>query len=166
MADPTIASGGAINTIEFHFYAGKEGGLHGSQAIFSAWHTTGRDIVAMLNVDMTGYSKGWTSRGLKPQFAIINDNVNYPLTDFTTRVIETYTETKWNNDRCGYACSDHAAANKYGYPCAYVTEGEREYKNPNSYSEQDTIRRIDWNHVMEHTKMTIGFAIELGYAVL
>lgn len=51
-----IIKGNASNTIEFHWYSAEEGGLLGSQAIFSTYEKQGRDIKAMLQQDMTGYT--------------------------------------------------------------------------------------------------------------
>ena len=51
-----VFQGNASNTIEFHWYSAEEGGLLGSQAIFSAYEKQGRDIKAMLQQDMTGYT--------------------------------------------------------------------------------------------------------------
>lgn len=50
-----IIKGDASNTVEFHWYSAEEGGLLGSQAIFSAYEKEGRDVKAMLQQDMTGY---------------------------------------------------------------------------------------------------------------
>src|SRR3984885_12459751 len=47
--------GNAENTVEFHWYSAEEGGLLGSQAIFSEYERVGRDVRAMLQQDMTGY---------------------------------------------------------------------------------------------------------------
>ena len=52
----SIVQGNATNTIEFHWYSAEEGGLLGSQAIFAAYEKQGRDIKAMLQQDMTGYT--------------------------------------------------------------------------------------------------------------
>lgn len=43
-----VMQGKASNTIEFHWYSAEEGGLLGSQAIFSAYEKAGKDIKAML----------------------------------------------------------------------------------------------------------------------
>ena len=48
-----FARGNAENTVEFHWYSAEEGGLLGSQAIFSEYAKTGRDVRAMLQQDMT-----------------------------------------------------------------------------------------------------------------
>jgi bacterial leucyl aminopeptidase len=47
LTNSTIALGGAAQTIEFHWYAGEEGGLLGSQAIFSSYSSSSRNVAAM-----------------------------------------------------------------------------------------------------------------------
>ena len=47
LQDKDIAHGKAENTVEFHWYSAEEGGLLGSQAIFSAYEKQGRDVKAM-----------------------------------------------------------------------------------------------------------------------
>jgi leucyl aminopeptidase len=52
LTDSKIATGQALNTIEFHWYAAEEVGLLGSQAIFQSYAKAERDISAMLQQDM------------------------------------------------------------------------------------------------------------------
>lgn len=40
--------------LEFHWYAGEEGGLLGSQAIARSYASAGTSVAAMVNFDMTG----------------------------------------------------------------------------------------------------------------
>lgn len=55
LSDPTIAAGEGANTLEFHWYAGEEGGLLGSGDIFDSYKADGAVVKAMLQQDMTGY---------------------------------------------------------------------------------------------------------------
>ncbi|KAF1955536.1 putative leucine aminopeptidase 1 [Byssothecium circinans] len=166
LSNSTIASGGAAQTIEFHWYAGEEGGLLGSQAIFSSYGSAGRNIVGMLNQDMTGYTAGYRNAGLSPKFGVITDNTNAALNAFTKRVITAYTSTGYADDMCGYGCSDHASATRYNYPSAMIFESEMAYENPYIHTASDTIDRIDFAHVLEHARLTVGFAVELAFAAL
>lgn len=84
LTDPRIASGKAENTIEFHWYAGEEFGLLGSGAIFQHYHNQDRDVIAMLNQDMTGYVKPDTQEVI----GIITDNVDPDLTAFLKMVVK------------------------------------------------------------------------------
>ncbi|KAJ4294640.1 hypothetical protein N0V90_008331 [Kalmusia sp. IMI 367209] len=166
LTNSTIAAGGASQTIEFHWYAGEEAGLLGSQAIFNSYSTSKRTINAMLNQDMTGYTTGYTSRGLTPKFGVINDYVNAALTTFTKRVITAYTSTAYADDTCGYACSDHASANRAGFPSVMIYESEMAYENPYIHTASDTIDRIDFAHALEHARLVVGWVVELGFATL
>jgi leucyl aminopeptidase len=115
---------------------------------------------------MTGYTTGYTSRGMAPKFGVITDNVSAALTTFTKRVITAYTTTAYADDRCGYACSDHASAYRYGFPSAMIYESEMAYENPYIHTTSDTIDRVDFAHMMEHARLVVGFVVELGFAGL
>ncbi|KAK7190771.1 hypothetical protein DPSP01_006625 [Paraphaeosphaeria sporulosa] len=166
LTNSTIAAGGAAQTIEFHWYAGEEAGLLGSQAIFNSYSSAGRTVNAMLNQDMTGYTAGYTSKGLSPKFGVITDNVSASLTAFTKKVITAYTSTAYADDKCGYACSDHASATRAGFPSVMIYESEMAYENPYIHTAQDTIDRIDFTHALEHARLVVGWVVELGFATL
>lgn len=85
----TIASGQAPNTIEFHWYSAEEGGLLGSQAVFSRYNKELRNVRAMLQQDMTGYSQGTLDAGLPESVGVIVDYVDPGLTKFIKQVITT-----------------------------------------------------------------------------
>ena len=82
-----IIKGNASNTIEFHWYSAEEGGLLGSQAIFSTYEKQGKDIKAMLQQDMTGYTHATIAAGKPESVGVITDYVNPALTDFIKGVI-------------------------------------------------------------------------------
>lgn len=168
LTNSTIANGNAEHTIEFHWYAAEEVGLLGSGNIFRSYAESNRDVVAMLNQDMTGYTAGYTSRNMTPKFGIVTDNTDASLTDFARRIIRAYTKTEAADTECGYACSDHASATRAGYPSAFVFEGEMHGPNDNPYvhSANDTIEKIDFEHIIEHSKLVVGFVIELAFAAL
>lgn len=82
-----IVQGNASNTIEFQWYSAEEGGLLGSQAIFSAYEKEGRDVKAMLQQDMTGYVHNTLAAGEPESVGIITDYVDPALTDFIKKVV-------------------------------------------------------------------------------
>ena len=84
-----IVNGSSPNTLEFHWYSAEEGGLLGSQAIFSQYSADGKDVKAMLHQDMTGYVQGTLDAGLPESVAVSNDFVDAALTRFTREVINT-----------------------------------------------------------------------------
>ncbi|KAL9026209.1 MAG: hypothetical protein Q9196_005088 [Gyalolechia fulgens] len=89
----SILHGNASNTIEFHWYSAEEGGLLGSQAIFSAYGKSGRDVKAMLQQDMTGYIHKTIAAGEQESVGVITDFVNPELTDFIKKVVTEVGET-------------------------------------------------------------------------
>lgn len=92
------------NTIEFHWYSAEEGGLLGSQAIFSAYEKSGRDIKAMLQQDMTGYIHNTIAAGEPESVGVITDFVNPELTEFiklvVTEVRQSLTSEEIRRESC------------------------------------------------------------------
>lgn len=82
-----VLAGEAENTIEFHWYSAEEGGLLGSQAIFSNYQKHGRDIRAMLQQDMTGYVHKTIDAGQPESVGVITDYVDQGLTEFIKKVV-------------------------------------------------------------------------------
>jgi leucyl aminopeptidase len=87
LSSKDVIKGKGENTVEFHWYSAEEGGLLGSQAIFSEYEKTGRDVRAMLQQDMTGYIQGTLDAGEKESVGVITDFVNPALTTFIKTVI-------------------------------------------------------------------------------
>ena len=159
-----IVKGKAPNTIEFHWYSAEEGGLLGSQAIFSSYHDSGRDIKAMLQQDMTGYVHQTIEAGEPESVGVITDYVDPGLTEFIKKAVTEYCDIPFVLTKCGYACSDHASASKYGYPSAFVIESDFKYSDKKIHTTEDKIEYLSFSHMLQHAKMTLGFAYELAMA--
>lgn len=159
-----IIKGKAPNTLEFHWYSAEEGGLLGSQAIFGSYHNTGRDIKAMLQQDMTGYIHQTIEAGEPESVGVITDYVDPGLTEFIKRTVTEYCDIPFIETKCGYACSDHASASKYGYPSAFVIESDFKYSDKKIHTTEDKIEYLSFSHMLQHAKMTLGFAYELAMA--
>ncbi|KAK2747960.1 Leucine aminopeptidase 1 [Myotisia sp. PD_48] len=160
LQNPEVVNGNAANTLEFHWYGGEEAGLLGSQAIFADYRNKRRDIKAMLNQDMTGFIK----QGVREQFGLMTDFVDATLTGFCRTLISKYTKLPYINTQCGYACSDHASANRNGFPSAMVAETAFRDSNPNIHTDRDTLSLINYDHMLEHVKLVVGFMTELALA--
>lgn len=65
--------------------------------------------------------------------------------------------------KCGYACSDHASASKAGYASAFVIESEFKYSDNHIHTVDDAISYLDFNHMLQHAKMTLAFGYELAF---
>jgi len=159
-----IVKGKAPNTIEFHWYSAEEGGLLGSQAIFSSYNRDGRDVKAMLQQDMTGYIHKTIEAGEPESVGVITDYVDPGLTEFIKKTVEEYCDIPYVETKCGYACSDHASASKYGYPSAFVIESDFKYSDNKIHTTEDKIEYLSFDHMLQHAKMTLGFAYELAMA--
>jgi leucyl aminopeptidase len=82
-----VIKGKGENTVEFHWYSAEEGGLLGSQAIFSEYEKKGRDVKAMLQQDMTGYVQGTLDAGKKESVGVITDFVDAGLTEYIKKIV-------------------------------------------------------------------------------
>lgn len=65
---------------------------------------------------------------------------------------------------CGYACSDHASAYRNGYPGAFVFESAFGDDSPYIHTKEDTLATINYDHMLEHAKLTVGLAYELAFS--
>ncbi|KIV85974.1 hypothetical protein PV11_01619 [Exophiala sideris] len=159
-----IIKGEAENTVEFQWYSAEEGGLLGSQAIFKSYHENDIPVKAMIQQDMTGYVARTLAEGKPESVGVITDYVNADLTEFIKELITTYCDIPYTLTKCGYACSDHASASKYGYPSAFVIESDFEYSDKKIHTTDDLIKYLSFDHMLQHAKMTLGFAYEAAFA--
>ena len=157
-----IVKGAAPNTIEFHWYSAEEGGLLGSQAIFSSYEKEGREVKAMLQQDMTGYVQKTLDAGEPESVGVITDYVDADLTEFIKEVITDYCDIPYVLTKCGYACSDHASASKAGYPSAFVIESDFKYSDNKIHTTEDKIEYLSFDHMLQHAKLTLALAYELA----
>lgn len=96
------------NTIEFHFYAGEEGGLLGSAAVFANYASAGKTVLAMVAQDMAGYSPSG-------KVSVYTDYSDSGLVSYVRKIVTQYTGLTYTTDVCGYGCSDHASAYANGF---------------------------------------------------
>lgn len=96
------------NTLEFHFYAGEEGGLLGSADVFADYKAQGKTVLAYLNQDMAGYSPSGTP-------GLVEDYSDPALNTYLTLIVTQFTGKAPNTMDCGYGCSDHASADANGF---------------------------------------------------
>ena len=150
-------------TVQFHFYSAEEGGLLGSLDVFTDYKQKGRNVVAMLQQDMTGYVQKTLDNGVEEHVGVIDDYVNPELTDFVKLMIDSYLTIPWRETKCGYACSDHASALKNGYPSSFIIESDFQYTNPYIHSTSDTLDRLSFDHIAQFTRLVLGYTVELGF---
>jgi len=149
-------------TVEFMWFSAEEGGLLGSQAIFRSYEQEGRDVRAMLQQDMTGFVQKTLDAGQPEAVGVITDYVDEGLTEFIKKVITEYCDIGYVLTECGYACSDHASASKAGYPSAFVIESSFKNSDDHIHTTEDKIQYLSFDHMLQHAKMTLALALELG----
>ncbi|KAI1999104.1 Leucine aminopeptidase 1 [Ophidiomyces ophidiicola] len=190
LSSQKVLRGEAENTIELHLYAAEEAGNLGSLEIFKKYKAEGRDVKAMMNKDMAGFTNGWKKAGKPVAFGVITDFTNDALNDFVRLVIKgvskthvsfwhpiclyfnfanylifflkKYTRVPYVDGKCGYGCSDHAAAHRFGYPSAHIHESTSQYNNKDLHTINDVIELVDFGHCANHAKLAIGFLYELA----
>ncbi|KAJ2401890.1 hypothetical protein GGI23_001093 [Coemansia sp. RSA 2559] len=147
-------------SVEFHWYAGEEGGLLGSQDVALDYKRAGRDVLANLHFDMTGF---WKS-GSKEVIGLVSDNTDPEVRALVKALAETYTRLKTREFACGYGCSDHASWTQAGYRSAMAFESDEMEANTYIHTPNDTVDTLDFDHMLEFSKLAVAFAYEVGYA--
>jgi len=140
--------------LEFHGYSAEEAGLLGSQDVASSYVNAERPVIAMVQMDMTGYT------GKQNVVGLVTDYTTPEVTDFHRKLIGTYLTIPYRETKCGYACSDHAPWFKAGYPASFTIESEFDKSSPYIHKKQDTVEHIDFDHMKEFAKLTLSFAVE------
>lgn len=135
------------NTLEFHFYAGEEGGLLGSQAIFADYKSTKKNVLAFVNQDMAGYSPSG-------KISVYDDYSDPALVEYVKKNVNAYGGGSYTTDTCNYGCSDHASAYSNGFPGAYVCDEPIDTATPYIHSPDDTYETVQWPAVLRHTKVS------------
>jgi leucyl aminopeptidase len=145
-------------SVEIFWYAGEESGLLGSAEIAADYASNKRDVVGVLQLDMTlmpgegefvlGSMQDFTSAWLRDRFIGLN---------------QTYIGAKIKTDECGYGCSDHASWYRNGYPTLMPFEATMRTMNHNLHTEKDVIdNRSDFSHSAMFAKIAVAFAMDLA----
>ncbi len=150
-------------TVKFMAYAAEEVGLRGSNAIAQSFKTSGKNVVGMLQLDMTNYKSGSVA-----DMQLITDYSSAELKTFLTNLFDTYlapgglTRSTYT---CGYGCSDHASWTSAGYPAAMMFEaGSSSGYNPNIHGPNDTLANMGSSaaNSVKFAKLGLAFLGELG----
>lgn len=120
-----------------HWYSAEEGGLLGSQDIYVKYAQEEKQVKAMLQQDMTGYTSATLASGDFEDFGVVTDLVNPSLTSYVQLLIDEYSDIGYIEFQCGYGCSDHASAFRAGYPSSFVIETGSGKKAPNTHVHTD-----------------------------
>ncbi|KAF3289825.1 Leucine aminopeptidase 1 [Orbilia oligospora] len=164
------------NTLEFHFYSAEEPGFWGSTDVFSSYNKMYRDIHSVLQFDMIGRipptnnkQKGNDNiQKSKGEIGIVNDFLDEGFKKYIKLIAGEYTGINTVDTYCGYACSDHASAIRYGYPGGLLTSGKLEdglaREDDVSHTRYDTMDRLDLSLITEFVRFGVAWGVGLGVA--
>ncbi|KAK8031546.1 hypothetical protein PG990_001280, partial [Apiospora arundinis] len=162
--------------VEFHWYAGEEGGNLGSSAVARYKKESGARIGAMVEFDATGF----VAKNAIESIVLIKTKADDPLMEWIAKLGEKYTslptliteiDPQVPPIRAG---SDYLSYTKLGYPSAFATEGDPsagEFPgdfDPYMHTVRDTMYvddetgkfSSDVTHGRIPCKLAIAFAIE------
>ncbi|MGH8077649.1 MAG: M20/M25/M40 family metallo-hydrolase, partial [Lysobacter sp.] len=151
-------------TVKFMGYAAEEVGLRGSNAIAQSFKTANRNVVGVLQLDMTNYKSGTVE-----DMQLITDYSNADLKTFLTTLFDTYLAPLGltrGTYTCGYGCSDHASWTSAGYPSAMMFEAGNSSGGyfPYIHTANDTLANMGESavHSVKFAKLGLAFLGELA----
>ena len=143
--------------IQIFGYAAEELGLLGSRLIAESYSKKNLTLIGALQLDMVAYP------GDDHNVTFITDNVSKELTQWTEQIYGMYVGTNIQRERCGYACSDHASWNRYGFRSVMPFESKMDEMNPRIHSAKDIWdNKLDAEYASLFSKLGVAFAIELS----
>lgn len=146
------------HTIQFIAYAAEEVGIQGSYELARVYREKKIKVLGVMQFDGVNYNQKRTY-----DMAIISDNTNQEQNLFLASLVDKYVKVRWAWDKCGYACSDHAAWNYEGYRASYAFESLWDEESPYIHTAKDTFE--NYGNTTEHAsiflKLDIAYLIEL-----
>lgn len=145
-------------SIEFMWYAAEEVGLYGSAEIAAAYKAANRDVVGVLQLDMTLHP------GDGPlKISSMTDFTSSWLRDFLIEINQLYVGVEIGSDQCGYGCSDHASWYRQGYPTLMPFEASMDTMNSKIHTANDVINSAsNFTHAAAFSKIAVAFGLELA----
>ncbi|KAJ2612338.1 hypothetical protein H4S08_002749, partial [Coemansia sp. RSA 1365] len=144
-------------TVEFHWYAGEEGGLLGSADIAQYYAMREKPtVVADLHLDMVGFPAS------PPAVGIVTDYTDKATSELLRKIVGAYTDLATVDFTCGYACSDHASWHEFGIRSAIPFESQHLDYNANIHTPADAYETVDFDHLLKYVNIALGFAIEVA----
>ncbi|MEZ4872968.1 MAG: M20/M25/M40 family metallo-hydrolase [Bdellovibrionales bacterium] len=145
-------------TIEFMWYAAEEVGLWGSSDIANSYKQTNKDVIAVLQLDMTLYPGDGERK-----FGNTSDFTSPWLRQIISDLNSLYVNGVELESACGYGCSDHASWYRQGYPAAFPMESTFNGSNKKIHTTDDIISSSSsFDHAAMFGELAVAFAIELG----
>lgn len=144
-------------TIQIFGYAAEELGLLGSRTLAELYQRQGIKVRGALQLDMVAFP------GTSGKVTFITDYVNRELTTWTQQIYGLYDGGEIQEDQCGYACSDHASWNRYGFASVFPFEAATNQMNRRIHTTRDVWdNQLDAEYAARFVKIAYAFAAELS----
>ncbi|WP_440056700.1 M28 family metallopeptidase (plasmid) [Pseudoalteromonas sp. T1lg65] len=142
-------------TIHIMGFAAEEVGLRGSKDIAETYKSQGKNVVGMVQFDMTG------NQGSNLDIVMMTDYTNSAQNQFLSQLLDTYMpEINYGFDQCGYGCSDHASWYQQGFPASMPFESRMSDANRRIHTPDDTVYNVQ--HAQKFAKLSVAFLAEMA----
>lgn len=143
-------------TIQLMGYAAEEVGLRGSNAIASDYQSSNKNVVGVVQFDMTA-NKGTANRDI----VFMTDYTNSGQNNFMMQIIDTYLpDIAYGTSQCGYGCSDHASWHNKGFAASMPFESNMSDANSRIHTANDTTFDVD--HSYNFLRLSAAFVGEFA----
>ena len=147
------------NTIEFHSYAAEEVGLIGSAEIAANYKAQGKNVLAMMQIDMNGYNAGESGK-----MWFVSNNTSAELNTYLEQLVQSYIGVPTGRKILTAGSSDHASWHRLGFPVAFPTENPDSH-NPHIHTIADTPEKLDMTYSKQFAQLAIAFAFHKAEAI-
>lgn len=145
-------------SVEFFWYAGEESGLLGSAEIAQTYKNMRKDVIAVLQLDMTLFAGSG-----ELTMANMTDFTSPWLREVLSQLNSMYVGARMLEDRCGYGCSDHASWYRQGFSTVVPFEAKTSSMNRKIHTDEDVINSSsNFHHSLAFSKLGLAFAMELA----
>ncbi|RME17067.1 MAG: M20/M25/M40 family metallo-hydrolase [Bdellovibrio sp.] len=153
-----LSQGQPQRSVEFFWYAAEEVGLVGSKEIAQQYRSQGKDVVAVLQLDMTLHPGAGEN-----VIANVGDYTSAWLRDYLVELNQLYVGAELIEEKCGYACSDHASWYMQGFPTVMPFESDKRGMNRRIHSSKDVINaQSSFMHALSFAKLALSYAMDLS----
>ncbi len=142
-------------TIQIMGFAAEEVGLRGSKDIAQSYKSQAKNVVGMVQFDMTG------NNGSSTDIVMMTDYTNSPQNQYLSQLIDTYQPSvSYGFDQCGYGCSDHASWYQQGFAASMPFESRMSDINPLIHTSNDS--QFDAQHASKFAKLAVSYLAEMA----
>nr|WP_245852334.1 M28 family metallopeptidase [Pseudoalteromonas espejiana] len=142
-------------TIQIMAFAAEEVGLRGSSDIASSYKEQGKNVVGMVQFDMTG------NNGSIEDIVMMTDYTTNAQNQFLSQLLDTYMpQINYGFDQCGYGCSDHASWYQQGFAASMPFESKMNEINPLIHTQNDN--QFDAQHASKFAKLAVSYLAEMA----